>query len=236
MNRIVRGGRRRVASALSRLAQIVRPPEPSGLGLVGSRDIEWSWVLSHLKTGPGNALDLGPGPFTLLTNTAAQRGYEVLALDRQRLDWPFVAAGVTLRQGDILTEELPPNTFDLIINCSTIEHVGLAGRYGTTQFTPDGDLEAMRKLLRAIKSSGDMLLTVPVGLDALFAPLHRVYGEQRLPRLLEGWRVEEERYWVKTADNQWGSVTRQRALSIPGSERLVGLGCFVLTKETEETL
>jgi hypothetical protein len=112
--------------------------------------------------------------------------------------------------------------------------VGLAGRFGVTRFSPEGDLAAMRKLLQATRPGGTMLLTLPVGLDAVFAPLHRVYGLQRLPRLLQGWRVDEERYWVKTAGGRWESVSQQQALSCPGSERYFGLGCFVLTKQTEE--
>jgi hypothetical protein len=31
--------------------------------------------------------------------------------------------------------------FDTVINCSTVEHVGLPGRYGGPSI-PDGDLEA----------------------------------------------------------------------------------------------
>lgn len=231
MRKIIRRVRGRIASLLTHLAEAVRPSEPPGINLAGDRDIEWSWVLSHLKIGPGKALDLGPGPFPMLSLTAAQRGYEVLALDRQPLDWPFTVTGITFKQGDILMDNLPAASFDLVINCSTIEHVGLAGRYGVEQFEPEGDLHAMRKLLRATKPGGTMILTLPVGRDALFAPWHRIYGELRLPRLLEGWTVQEQRYWVKMPDDRWHTVTRDQALSRPGGWRYYGLGCFVLTKE-----
>jgi SAM-dependent methyltransferase len=72
-------------------------------------------------------------------------------------------------QGDLLKLDLPTNHFDLIINCSTVEHVGLVGRYSVTENRPDGDLEAMARLRDLMKPSAIMLLTVPVGQDAIFA-------------------------------------------------------------------
>ena len=82
-----------------------------------------------------------------------------------------------------------------------------------------------------------MLMTIPVGQDEIFAPLCRVYGEQRLPLLLEGYTIENESYWVKDNKNQWILSTRAAALSFKASagswdplENVYGLGCFVLRK------
>lgn len=230
MKSVISMGRRVAARQLGRLAQAVQPPPPPGPNLTGDRDIEWSWVLAKLGNGPGKALDLGPGPFPLLALTAAQRGYEVLALDIRACTWPFETDSVKCAQADILHEVLPPDTFDLIINCSTIEHIGLPGRFGAEEAMADGDLETMRKLLQALKPSGAMILTLPLGLDAVFAPLHRIYGVNRLPHLLDGWAVREEQYWAKAADNRWRTVSRDTALRHPGSERCYALGCYVLTR------
>ena len=92
----------------------------------------------------------------------------------------------------------------------------------------DGDLAAMRKLRDLAKPGGTMLLTIPVGRDAVFAPLHRVYGEERLPRLLEGWAIEEQEFWVKQADGCWAQVRRSDALALRPQAMLYGLGLFVL--------
>ena len=88
-----------------------------------------------------------------------------------------------------------------------------------------------------MKPGAVMLLTIPVGQDALFAPLCRVYGEQRLPLLLEGYAVEDASYWVKDNKNQWVLSTQDAALSFKASagswdplENVYGLGCFVLRK------
>jgi hypothetical protein len=82
-----------------------------------------------------------------------------------------------------------------------------------------------------------MLLTVPVGQDAVFMPVHRVYGVKRLPRLLDGFEVQEEMFWVKDSENRWFASDKESALRFPASGNstdpslvLYGLGCFVLKK------
>ncbi len=57
-----------------------------------------------------------------------------------------------------------------------------------------------------------MLLTIPVGRDAVFHPMCRVYGRERLPMLLEGYRIQEEAYWVKKTGNRWLVSSREEAL------------------------
>jgi hypothetical protein len=88
-----------------------------------------------------------------------------------------------------------------------------------------------------MKPSAIMLLTVPVGQDAVFAPLCRVYGRERLPRLLAGFAMEREMFWVKDAENRWVQCDRETALSFEASagswdplRNVYALGCFVLRK------
>ncbi|GAF74558.1 unnamed protein product [marine sediment metagenome] len=195
--------------------------------LLGDRSIEWSWIAANMPHGSGKALDLGPGGSDLGL-IAARQGFNVIALDLQTVHWPYRHSQLRFVQGDILTIPFPNDHFDLVINCSTVEHVGLAGRYEVTESRPDGDLEAMGRLKELIKPGGVMLLTIPVGRDRVFKPLHRVYGLERLPRLLDGYTVEIEEYWVKNNENQWVMTDKQDALAREPLERLYGLGCFVL--------
>lgn len=204
--------------------------------LLGDRDVEWSWVAARLPNGPGRALDVGPGrsPLGLM---AAQRGFEVTAVDREPASLAYAHPKLRMVRGDILEVALPPSAFDLIINCSTVEHIGLAGRYGVRAPRQDGDLEAMARLRGLLTVGGLMLLTVPVGQDAVFAPLCRVYGGERLPRLLEGYAVAGETFWVKDGENRWTACGRGEALARPASARswdslqnIYGLGCFQLSR------
>ena len=53
----------------------------------------------------------------------------------------------------------------------------------------------MRSVWRALRPGGRLLLTVPVGPDALVWNLHRRYGPARLPLLLQGWEEVERFGW-----------------------------------------
>lgn len=207
-----------------------------GIDLSGDRDIEWSFVASRIGAGPGEALDFGcySGNLSIL---AAQHGFRVLAVDLQPHRFAFQHPNVEFRCGDLLKLDLSERKFDLVVNCSTVEHVGLAGRYGVATEESNGDLTAMRKFLQLMKPTGRMLLTVPCGQDAAIVPWHRVYGPKRLPQLVEGYTIEEQCFWVKHADNRWAQCDRETALSfVPTGHPTVpvycsyALGCFVLRK------
>jgi SAM-dependent methyltransferase len=209
------------------------PIQVGRIDLSGDREIEWSFIASRIPAGTGEVLDFGCG-YGTLTIHAAQRGYRVIALDLESHVFSWIHPEVQAICGDLLKLDLPSKHFDLILNCSSIEHVGLAGRYGNTIDEANDDLVAMRKLNTLLKDSGKMLLTIPCGRDAVIVPWHRVYGAQRLPRLLEGYRVEEECYWTKGPDNRWRQSTKEIALSFEPSSSPIpaqcsyAIGCFVL--------
>ncbi len=196
--------------------------------LEGDRDVEWSWVLSHLGNGSGDALDFGCGN-SLLSFIAARRGYNVTAIDLQPIDWPYALPNMRFIRGDILKCNFPKSSFDIIINCSSIEHVGLSGRY-RAEDNPDGDIKAMSLMCELLRPDGTMLLTIPVGRDAVFMPLHRVYGRERLPKLLNQWIIQKKEFWVKNDQNRWVTVEEPVAFGREPTKYCYGLGCFVLRR------
>jgi SAM-dependent methyltransferase len=204
-------------------------PVPAEIDLSGDRDIEWSWVAALLPAAGGEALDFGVGGSST-SLIAARHGYRVTALDLEPVSWPYVHPGLKFLRGDILKLDLPADHFDLVINCSAIEHVGLPGRYGVTEDRGEGDLAAMARLRAVMKPGGVMLLTVPIGKDVVCPPWHRVYGPERLPRLLSGFAVDRAEYWVKDRDNRWVITDEASALATEAHARLYGLGCFVLAR------
>ncbi len=213
------------------LGMVVRKRLPN---LAGDRDVEWSWVSAEIPSGPGEALDCGAGD-SFLGLVAAHRGFKVIASDLTRPQWYFAHPGIQFIQGDIRHVSLPVDGFDLVINCSMVEHVGLAGRYGVLENDIDGDLEVMTRLKELMKPGSVMLLTIPLGQDSVFPPLCRVYGIRRLPRLLEGYEVVKESFWVKSDQNQWIPALKETALSFEASagswtplRNVYALGCFVL--------
>lgn len=223
-----------IVSAVKQLLRALKGTRP--VNLLGDRDIEWSWIAANMPFGPGNALDFGSGNSSLAL-IAAQRGFIVTAVDLLKIEWPYIHSYLNPIQGDLLKLPLQEKNFDLVINCSTVEHVGLVGRYGVSTNIPNGDLYAMNRLKHLMKPGGIMLITIPVGLDAIFPPLCRVYGAQRLPLLLDGFVVEKERFWLKNSDNKWVLSKKEEGLtfkSFMGSwdvqRNVCGLGCFVLKR------
>ncbi|MQY78290.1 MAG: DUF268 domain-containing protein [Bacteroidetes bacterium] len=206
--------------------KVSQPPIPD---LKGDRDIECSWVAANMPEGPGEALDFGSG-LSYMGLLAARKAFKVTAIDLKSVTWYYEHSYLNFVQGDIFKLNLPPEHFDLIINCSAIEHVGLSGRYGVTESRPNGDIEAMAILKSVLKPGKEMILTIPVGRDRVFHPLHRVYGEYRLPILLEGWEVLKKEYWIKDNINRWISMEELVALAKEPLANCYGLGLFVLRR------
>ena len=199
----------------------------------GDRDIEYSFICANMPSPSKNetsyALDFGCG-VSYMALVAARNGYKTIAIDLLDPSWFYEHPMLRFMQDALEDTGYQENDLDLVINCSTIEHVGLAGRYSVTEQDDNGDLKAMAILYSAMKPGAIMLLTIPIGQDAVFKSTHRVYGKQRLPLLLGQFDVLKEEYWTKTTDNIWREDTRQQALAQKTSSSYYATGCFVLQK------
>ena len=152
-------------------------------------------------------------------------GYEVTAVDSSA-DPTSIVDGFRFVPGDF--NDFPcDQKFEVIIVCSVVEHLGLAGRYNSASDV-DADLKAMRRIRVLLEPSGRVLLTIPVGRDAVHEPWHRVYGRQRLPRLLEGFRIVQSRFLQKRPGSAWHATTQEEALDTPVDIRRYALGEMVL--------
>jgi len=199
--------------------------------LEGDRDIEFAFVAANIPKG-GKVLDFGSGN-TPLSLVALLGGAEVTAIDLLPNRYKF-ASKIKFIQGDILKTNLKKNYFDTIINCSSIEHVGLAGRYGVRKNLMEGDIKAMKILWELLKENGIMLMTIPVGKNKVFEFRHRVYGVHRLPKILSQFKIIKQEFWTKDNNNKWFITSRTKALSFAPKENFYNLGCFVLRKPTQK--
>jgi hypothetical protein len=190
--------------------------------LAGERELEYKFINDKLPRGDGMVLELGPEPRGKVAMLAIERGWRVVAVGLEQVQRQHPR--LTFMHGDFGALDIA-GRFDWVVCVSTIEHFGL-GRYGDP-VGEDLDLAAMRKL-RGL--AGKMLLTVPVGVDAVFKPWHRVYGAERLPRLLDGWRVVEQHFRAKVGSDVYEAVSMDVALAqMPTATPFYyALGLFVL--------
>jgi len=172
-------------------------------------------------------LDFGSGN-GMLALGASFAANDAVAVDLEPEQYLFRGHDIEYIQADFNTFDLDPGSFDQILNCSSIEHVGIAGRYGSSD-ERDGDLLAMEKMVALLKPGGNMVLSIPVGLDAVCPPWHRIYGKERLPQLLERWAIQRESYWAKVESDQYEPVIREQALIDQGSPTYYALGLYVVT-------
>jgi SAM-dependent methyltransferase len=219
------------------IAPAPTPPVAPSVNIFGERHVEWTFLSTQMPDGPGEAIEFGceQGYMSLL---AAQKGFHVIANDLQSQSFTWQHPGVEFRQGDFLKLDLPRNHYDLAINCSSVEHVGVAGRYGIEVNQDNGDFQVMSRLSEILKPDGLLLMTAPCGQDAVLAPWCRVYGSERLPVLLQSFAIEREEFWTKNDNNQWVQSTRNIALKLPPRHDshnaiwcLYALGCFALRKK-----
>lgn len=155
------------------------------------RAIERPFVFQNLPPA-GDVLDVGcTGSDLPVVLTGL--GYRVTALDARPYgipNPPFLFV-----QGDARATGLPSESFDIVTAVSTVEHIGLAGRYDMEDDDPRGDRHAVEEFRRVLKPGGTLLLTVPYGQAAILRPWHRVYGADELARLTEGLELRKAQFF-----------------------------------------
>ncbi len=203
---------------------VLTPPPGAYLG--GDRALEESWIITHLPSHPCRILDIGCAG-ALTAALCARLGHKVVGVDLNPANYDI--PGFVFRQDDFNLIDLNRERFEVIISCSSVEHFGLEGRFGATA-APNADLEAMvRTANLLVPDEGKVLLTVPVGVDLVVSPWHRIYGPERLPRLLERYKIVEEEFWCKPDMQMWVPATKTQALGFQGNQAIYALGLFVLS-------
>ena len=116
---------------------------------------------------------------------------DIVTLDYNKLQWdhPEITT-VTVTDWEKPGSIWLNRKFDIVISISALEHDGL-GRYGDP-IDPNADLKAMHKIKsKYLKRDNNsiVILSVPVGKDAVLFNMGRVYGKIRLPMLGRGFEL-----------------------------------------------
>lgn len=196
--------------------------------LKGDRLVEYSFVMANLGSHGRRTLDVGSCDSPLPAMLSGL-GCDVYGIDTRNYlkfanfkNFEFVL-------GDMLFMPFHAASFDRITAVSTLEHVGLYGRYGSREHA-FGDRKAMGELSRCLKTGGKMIITLPYGKPCVLRPYHRIYDKNLLSSLFNGFRLEKAQYFVKDDNGCWTAVSEKEAGSVDGSGRRYALGLFVLTK------
>jgi len=155
------------------------------------RDYECAFAAEHIsRLAPRSLLDVGSYRHFLIGLMASR---QVTTLDvRPRA---ALLPNEKVVTADVKDANLPPNSFDLVLCLSTLEHFGL-GRYGD-EVDFDADRAAFAGLVGLVRPGGHFVYSTSI---TRFEPsivfnAHRIYTREVLCRYTAGLRLIEERYY-----------------------------------------
>ena len=125
----------------------------------------------------------------------ARPDLHLIGIDWREADRP--AADLIIR-GDVLAYDFLPASFDAVIACSTVEHIGL-GHYDQDPLDVDGDTRCMERVARWLKPRGWAYLDVPFREAGflLHGDEYRAYDNQTLASrlIVPGLRQAGRWFW-----------------------------------------
>ncbi len=107
----------------------------------------------------------------------------------------------------------------------TIEHVGL-GRYGDP-LDPEGDLKAIKELIRVLAPGGTLIFVTPIGKAKLEYNAHRIYSYAQIKSYFKELTLKE---FSLIPDNFLETGIVKNATEELADKQEWGCGCFWFTK------
>lgn len=196
------------------------------------RIIEYSFVITKLAAlEKGRVLDVGcVARLNLLPATLASLGWEVYGIDQREFKFRFPNFHFVL--GDITSTDFPDGFFDAVYAVSTLEHIGLRGRYGISNYDPEGDTKAVREIRRILRGGGRLIVTLPCGKEKKQTALNRVYDPKSLKELFSNWEIKEKIFYTQDNEGFWIPVVEEKV----GQSRKEALALLELAKVNEKDI
>lgn len=170
---------------------------------VNERIVEVPYVHARVLAQPAGSriLDFGATE-SELSVVAASYGHQVTAVDLR----PYPVEHPNLRSivGPVESLEDPEEPYDLIVSLSALEHVGL-GSYGEDEKELDLDRRIVERFRSWLRPGGQLVLTVPFGRWEV-TPTQRIYDDQHIAELLDGWDVVDRAVVRRRGTAVWTPV------------------------------
>ena len=191
--------------------------------LPDGRMIEYSFVIGKLVSlAKGRLLDVGcVARLNLVPATIASLGWEVYGIDVRQFKFRFPNFHFVL--GDITKTDLPDSFFDAVSAVSTLEHIGLKGRYGISEGDPEGDAQAVREIRRILRRGGRLLVTLPYGIEKRQTNLNRVYNHDSLHELFSNWEIKDKVFYSQDSEGFWIPVVEEETWRLTKNKEAIAL-------------
>lgn len=135
-------------------------------------------------------------------------------------------AGLISGRGDLSNLHFPTNSIESISCLHVNEHVGL-GRYGDP-IDPDGDIKAMKELMRVTAIGGNLIFVVPMGKPRIVFNAHRIYGYSQIIEIFKDFELME---FMLVPDNAMERGPLYNASKEESDKQAYGCGCFWFKKK-----
>jgi SAM-dependent methyltransferase len=202
---------------------------------INERAIEYPWVYKNiLDLESSRVLDVGAKEGLPITDMLLENNNIVYAIDINA-SGSYQKGNLIIEKGDILSTSFEENFFDAVIAVSTLEHIGIPGRYGISGADESGDLKAMQEIFRILKPAGKVLITVPYGMGKSL-PLNRLYKRNRIIKLFNKFEILKSQYFrFKPTYRLWFEVSEPIAAQNNWDcEPWYALACFYAIKRQSQ--
>lgn len=123
---------------------------------------------------------------------------------------------------DLCKLNIADNSFSSVSCMHTVEHIGL-GRYGDP-IDAEGDVKAIKELIRVTDTGGDILFVTPVGKPRIEFNAHRIYSYELILQQFTNCKLEE----FSLIPDNGGLIENADPKLI--KEQNYGCGCFWFKK------
>ncbi len=194
------------------------------------RLVEIPFLFRNIVPTPANVLDIGSCE-SIYPIQLAMLGYNVTGIDIR--DYPFNNKNFKFIKADIFkTNELKKDSFDAVLNISTLEHFGLLS-YGNNEKDPDADYNAMKIIKEILKENGQIIFTAPFGKRSRILEFERIYNTRELNYLLHGFKIINKRYYEVYKDKEIFRISKEQAEEIENDEK-IGIQCTICISAIKE--